>query len=215
MRHVARLKWALVLWVAGTGIRLAAASPEAPDLRSALSSPLESNWVLADFNGDLRPDLASAHLTRHDARGYAQEVQVNLGRFGQTKFVFSSRAAKVELGAWDIDGDDDRDIVVFEALSKRPVGVWLNNGAGSFEEGDLERFTKLWGGEDPRAWCAQPNSNAPFAIVEQRGQGTVPSVSAGDRTGGAQRLPSPSHQIPRKFRSSDLRPRAPPPPLLI
>ena len=200
----------MVLWLAGTGIRLAAASPEAPDLRSVLRSPLESNWVLADFNGDLRPDLASAHLTRHDARGYAQEVQVSLSRSGQTTFAFRSRAAKVELGVWDVDGDDDRDIVVFEALSKRPVGVWLNDGAGSFEEGDLKSFAISWGGEDRQAWRAQPIPDVPFVIIEQRGQGIVPSISFGGWSGRIERLPSSSQQLPRNVSGSNLRTRAPP-----
>ncbi len=46
--EVARLKWALVLWIAGTRIRLAAAKPETPC-------------------------LASTRLTHHDEGGYGQE----------------------------------------------------------------------------------------------------------------------------------------------
>jgi hypothetical protein len=207
---MAQLKWALALWIAGTGIRLAAASPETLDLSTAFGSGSSSGWVLADFNGDLRPDLASAHLTHHDARGYAQEVRVTFGRSGQTAFTFNSRAAKVEINAWDIDGDDDRDIVVLEALSRRPVGVWLNDGAGAFEEADLESFAKWWVGDDLPMWRVNPKSNVPFAIAEQRGQGIAPAVSTGDWTDAAQRLSSDSRQNPRHSRGPNLRTRAPP-----
>jgi hypothetical protein len=189
---------------------LAAASPETLDLSNAFGSDSSSGWVLADFNGDLKPDFASAHLTDHDARGYAQEVRVNLGQFGQTAFTFSSRAAKVEINAWDIDGDDDRDIVVLEALSKRPVGVWLNDGAGSFEEGDLESFAKSWVGDDLPAWWVNTKCDVRFAITEQRAQGVTPSVSTGDRAGAAQRLPSNSRQVLWNSRGPNLRTRAPP-----
>jgi len=206
---LAQSKWALVLWIAATGVRLAAANPEIPELPSPLSAPPTSGWVLADFNGDLTPDLASARLTHHDARGYWQEVCVKLGS-GQTSFYFRSRAAKVELSAWDIDGDDDSDIVVLEALSKRPVGVWLNDGAGSFDEGNLERFSRAWGGDGLPAWRIEVSSTIPLALIEQRSQCLAGCVSAGDGANTAESLPLSSHPNPLKSRPSTLHARAPP-----
>ena len=43
-----------------------------------------------------------------------------------------------------MDGDNDGDLVVFEPLSSQPIGVWINDGAGSFHEGRLADFRKLW-----------------------------------------------------------------------
>src|ERR1041385_1490323 len=121
----------LALWIAGSALALAAGKPpDVRDFQGALTSSSVSGWVLTDLNGDLTPDLATAHSSQ-DARGYAQEVRVDLGK-SQTSFVFRSRAAKVELGAWDVDGDNDSDIVAFEAVSRRPISIWLNDGNGSF-----------------------------------------------------------------------------------
>ena len=36
----------------------------------------------------------------------------------------------------DVDGDNDRDLLILEPGSRRPVGVWLNDGAGHFTEGE-------------------------------------------------------------------------------
>jgi len=209
VRTLAQSKWALVLWIAATGVCSAAATPEIPELPSPLSAPSISGWVLADFNGDLTPDLASALLTHHDARGYWQELRVKLGS-GQTNFYFRSRAAKVEIGAWDIDGDDDSDLVVFEALSKRPVGVWLNDGAGSFDEGNLELFTRAWGGDGLPAWRLEAGSTIPLALIEQRSQCLVGCVSTADGANTSESLPPSSHPIPLNSGLSTLHARAPP-----
>ena len=76
--------------------------------------------------------------------GYAQEVRSHTGRIQQTSFHFLSPGATVELSSQDVDGDDDGDLVVFEPLSSQPIGVWINDGTGSFHEGRLADFRKLW-----------------------------------------------------------------------
>jgi hypothetical protein len=201
----------VVLWIAGSGLAVAAGRPDVRDLPSSLTFPTASGWVLTDLNGDLTPDLATAHSSRHDARGYSQEVSVDLGSSGQTSFVFHSRAAKVELRSWDIDGDNDFDIVAFEAVSGRPIGLWLNDGKGSFEEGNLAKYQKSLADDDGPDWRAKnPEPKPLLAIVEQRGQAAVlANVDFGpDR--GLGPMASDRLETPRSFRRFDFRTRAPP-----
>ena len=162
----------LLLAAAGSGL---AASTH--DLPSALDSPAVSGWVLADLNGDQSVDLATARSGRHDAKGYAQEVRVTLGAFQQTSFRFLSPSATVELSTQDVDGDDDGDLIVFEPLSSQPIGVWINDGAGTFHEGRLADFRKLWSERPGSVWRARLAQLPLFAISEERTQSLAPSAA--------------------------------------
>jgi|GEM_PF-5518538 len=154
----------LMLLLAGTALNLAAAGSE-PALPYAPSS---NGWVLADLNGDQNIDLATTRPGRYSRSGYTQEVRVKLGASHQTSFRFHSRAAIIELSAQDVDGDEDGDLIVFEPLSPQPIGVWLNDGAGSFHEGRLADFQKLWSGRTGPAFRSSFQRIGLFAIFEER-----------------------------------------------
>jgi hypothetical protein len=195
---------------AGSGFCLAATNPGVHDLPSALDATAVSGWVLADLNGDQSVDLATASSGRHDANGYAQEVRIQLGAFRQTSFHFQSRGATVELSTRDVDGDQDGDLIVFEPFSSQPIGVWINDGAGSFHEGRLADFRKLWSERPGSTFRIRFQRLAWLAISEERTQTVaarpviaVQEPIATDHTW--QNAPSP-----RDARRSDLRSRAPP-----
>jgi hypothetical protein len=191
----------------GSGLGFAA--PQVHDLSHALDSRRVSGWVLADFDGDLRPDLATGRSAQRDAQGYAQEVRINLGAFKESSFTFHSRAAKVDFLAWDIDGDDDGDIVIVETLSRRPVGVWINDGAGSFAEGDLAKFKPL-GRFSLSHFRDEPERRTRQTIAQQRTVAAQPFTLVVN----PDRVPNPfvplSLEVLRKTHGIGLRTRAPP-----
>ena len=191
--------------LAGSGLAV-----YAHDLPGALDSPAVSGWVLADLNGDQKADLATARSGRHDANGYAQEVSVTLGAFQQTSFRFLSPGATIELSSQDVDGDDDGDLVVFEPLSTQPIGVWLNDGAGTFHEGRLADFRKLWSERPGSSWRGHVPQLPLLAISEERTQSVVPSASISAPepivTGRTWQNDSSLRDASR----TDCRPRAPP-----
>ena len=200
-----RAPWLLLLALACS--RLAAS---AHDLPSALNSSGVSGWVLSDLNGDQNVDLATARSGLHDANGYAQEVSVTLGAFQQTSFHFQSPGAAVELSSQDVDGDDDGDLVVFEPLSRQPIGVWINDGSGSFHEGRLADFRKLWSDQPGSAWRNQLQPLPLFAVSDERTQSLAPSASA---VAPEPVIIHPAWQNESPARDpnhSDSRPRAPP-----
>ena len=201
----------LLLALAGGGLSLAATVPAVHDLPSVLDSLAVSGWVLADLNGDQNVDLATARSGRHDANGYAQEVRITLGAFQQTSFHFLSPGATVELSSRDVDGDEDRDLVILEPLTRELIGVWINNGAGLFHEGNLADFQALLGHGRSSSSLLPPHQRlALLAISEERVQLTVPAISV-RTTDGALELLAPRSDFPlQELLRSDFRPRAPP-----
>lgn len=202
--------WLLFIGLASSGLCLAA-TPTVHDLPGPVDFPTVSGWVLSDLNGDQKADLATARSGRHDANGYAQEVRITLGAFQQTSFHFQSPGATIELSSRDVDGDQDRDLVILEPVSRVPIGVWINDGAGLFHEGNLADFEALLGhGRSPAGLVAPHQRLALLAISEERIQLAVPviSISAADRL---LELLAPRSEIPRQeLLQSDFRPRAPP-----
>jgi hypothetical protein len=196
--------------LAGIGFAGSGLAVSAHDLPSALDSPVVSGWVLADLNGDQNVDLATARSGRHDANGYSQEVRITLGALQQTSFRFLSPGATVELSSQDVDGDDDGDLVVFEPLSTRPIGVWINDGAGSFHEGRLADFRKLWSDRPASTWRGRVPQLPLFAISEERTQLLTPSASiASPEPSVAARTWNNGPSLTDAYRSDD-RPRGPP-----
>src|SRR5512132_1538073 len=165
-----------LLLAAGSAIQASAAVVGDYQLPVPSSAPSVSGWVLADLNGDRQIDLASASSGRSDAGGYAQEVRVTLGAFRETSFHFQSRGAIVELSSRDVDGDHDGDLIVFEPLSNQPIGVWINDGAGSFHEAPLAGFRALWGSQPASSWLVRVQRLPLLAISEDRAQAAVSSV---------------------------------------
>jgi len=196
----------LLLALAGSGLAVSA-----HDLPSPLDFPAVSGWVLADLNGDQNVDLATARSGRHDANGYSQEVRITLGAFQQTSFRFLSPGATVELTSRDVDGDDDRDLVILEPLSRQPIGVWINNGAGLFHEGNLADFRALLGHERSSSNLLSPHQRlALLAISEERIQLAVPAISMSASDHLLELLVARSELPRQELFQSDFRPRAPP-----
>jgi len=203
-------RWRLLLLFLASGAGLlSAGAPRSQDLSRALSSPTVSGWALADFNGDDSFDLATANSARHDARGYAQEVQVGFGSYQRSSFKFRSRSATVDLSTPDVDGDQDRDLVVREPLSMTPIGVWINDGKGSFHEGNLADFPGLDRPKASTAWRVQRQHILLLAVFDERPP-LVTETSSIHLRFARERLARPTDPSRQDPHSSRFRNRGPP-----
>jgi hypothetical protein len=107
-------------------------------------------WAVADFDGDSRPDTA---ITKIEAQGagyvYWLELDLSTSRTGDSARqhpgfpVVASSMFGLHLTPRDVDGDHDLDIVVTIGFARQPVAVWINDGQGGFEEGDLAAYPAL------------------------------------------------------------------------
>jgi len=129
---------------------LAASNLGTENLFRGPNSRWASSWALGDLNGDRKIDLVSARLAIREGQGYAHEVSVRLGGpFENGSFTFHGRDARIRLSVRDLDGDHDSDIVILAARSPGAVGVWLNDGSGHFQEGDIADYQIALSDRDP------------------------------------------------------------------
>jgi hypothetical protein len=91
------------------------------------------SWLIADFDGDDIPDLA---MGRDEHSCYQVEVHLSTERTNASVHQ-GHIAAGVKLFVYDIDQDDDQDLVLTSLTSLSPAAVWLNDGKGHFDESDV------------------------------------------------------------------------------
>jgi hypothetical protein len=118
--------WVLVGRLIGLIGGLAAPVPEADG-----SSPGFAASVLADFDEDMRPDLA---LARYERRGYRIEVHLSR-RQREISLRVPAREWGMVLLALDVNRDAHLDLVAANAHLVRPLAIWLGDGHGFFQRG--------------------------------------------------------------------------------
>jgi FG-GAP repeat protein len=120
-------------------IKPAAASRPAFRLGTA-AKPFGWATAVGDFDSDGTPDVAIADHVGRPAGAYAYRIEFLLSGHDANEVFFESTADAVTIRSFDIDHDNDLDIVVGRPLSGDAVAVWLNDGQGNFTSADARRF---------------------------------------------------------------------------
>jgi hypothetical protein len=96
--------------------------------------------VIADFDGDLRSDLASVQsgLTSYGTTDYC--IQLQLTAAGHQSIRLFAPAGGLRIEARDVNGDHAVDLVLATAWSNQPVAIFLNDGHGSFSRVEPTAF---------------------------------------------------------------------------
>jgi hypothetical protein len=151
-----------------------------------INSPLTSGWTVADLDGDHNPDIAQTRGIGQDGPNYLYRVELKLSQAGTAaSFTFSDTdSLGVNVAAIDVDGDHDLDLVISARFRHERIGVWINDGKGSFIQ----------------------NSHSLFAATEDSSLCSVHDESAGPTAGDTPSrariayLPNAGTVNPRSFR---------------
>src|SRR5262249_16211431 len=138
MRLVRRLlsSITLVLLVSIWSVAAPARMPLIP-----FSGALQTDWTLADFDGDHNPDLAQA-ISHNAGTLYGVDIDLN-GRGRVNSFTFANPEAwDIDLAAIDVDGDRDLDLVVSGRFRGQRLGVFINDGKGTFSKSTSNLYSE-------------------------------------------------------------------------
>jgi hypothetical protein len=152
-----------------------------------------TNWTMADFDGDHKPDLARGRSVAHQG-DHVYQVSLELTAGNRiTSFTFRNPSElELEISAIDVDGDNDLDLVVSGRYFGQRIGVWINDGTGSFSESPSIFWPNYF--EKTSVSSSDPDSTNPAAETKS------PRVWAELYTAGIPRISllpcEPSHDLP-------------------
>ena len=102
-------------------------------------------FAIADFDGDLNPDLARVEVGSSDSTQSVYSIQFQLTTVGRQSIRLVAPVGGLQLLARDVNGDHAIDLVVMTAGLGQPVAVFLNDGHGGFSQVDKSVFRGAFG----------------------------------------------------------------------
>jgi hypothetical protein len=135
-RFIYRSLW--VLFFAGL-MGGAAAGTDVPTAPGTSLGPSLA-FSIADFDGDLKPDLANVQAGPSDVSHTDYRVQLQLSAAGQQTFQIVAPMGGLQIVAHDVNGDHALDLVLTTTWLRQPVAILLNDGHGSFSRVDPTAF---------------------------------------------------------------------------
>jgi hypothetical protein len=114
----------VILGVATCG----SAATTAPQTRPFSSAQATTQFAIADFDGDHRPDLATVQVGHGNFQDTQYWIAFHLSSGARQTLGITAPTGGLRITSRDVNGDDFPDIVVTTAWADRPVAVLLNDG---------------------------------------------------------------------------------------
>ncbi len=173
--RAARLAFALLWFVGSAGSAHAAStSPQ-----SWSSSPqVTSQFAIADFDGDSRPDLATVQAGVSSSWNTHYWIAFQLSSGPRQTLGITAPSGGLQVTSRDVNGDSFLDVVVTTAWTKRPVAVLLNDGQGNFRAFSPSAFPGAFATSE-KSWASTSDEikDATAVLLSRYPTGNCPEVS--------------------------------------
>jgi hypothetical protein len=125
-----------------TGLTAAAS----PDVQKPLVTPSGPGlpFAIADFDGDLLPDLASIEAGPNNSGNASYSIQIQLTSAGRQFIQLVAPAGGLSITARDVNGDGTIDLILTTAWFREPVAIFLNDGHGRFSRVELSAYPEAF-----------------------------------------------------------------------
>ncbi len=111
-----------------------------PKSGSGSSLQVTSQFAIADFDGDKRPDLATVHAGVSSPWDTQYWIAFQLSGASRHTLGITAPTGGLQITSRDVNGDSFLDVVVTTAWTNRPVAVLLNDGQGNFKASSPSAF---------------------------------------------------------------------------
>ena len=136
------------------------AAPQAITAATAKGVPPDSlgansSLAIADFDGDLKPDLATAEIDRFDSLSARYLIRFRLTSGTGESFSVTGLFGVPQIVARDVNGDNAPDLIITTVGQPQPIAVLLNDGRGRFNLANPADFpSTVW--DSPLNWMPTP-----------------------------------------------------------
>lgn len=110
--------------------------------RTALAQG-SAHFAIADFDGDLQPDLAMVRVARDGAPLAEYFVDLKFSTGTREPIGILGPAGGLQITPRDVNGDELTDLVVTSQFDAKFLAVFLNDGKGNFRQADRSEFPQL------------------------------------------------------------------------
>src|SRR5229473_3171257 len=124
------LAFALLCFVGSASSAHAASA--GPQSWPVSSTQVTSQFAIADFDGDRRPDLATVQAGQVGSLDTHYWIAFQLSGGSRQTLGITAPTGGLQITSRDVNGDDFLDVVVTTAWTNQPVAVLLNDGQGNF-----------------------------------------------------------------------------------
>jgi hypothetical protein len=116
------------------------AAIDAPQRRPISFSQVVSEFAIADFDGDSKPDFATVQSGQEGSSNTRYWIAFQLSTGSRQTLDITAPTGGLRITSRDVNGDDFLDVIVTASWTNRPVAVLLNDGRGNFTPSDPSVF---------------------------------------------------------------------------
>ena len=102
-----------------------------------------AHFAIADFDGDLQPDLAMVRVARDGAPFSEYFVDLRFSTGTRQPIGILGPAGGLEITPKDVNGDKLTDLVVTSQFDAKFLAIFLNDGKGNFRQAERSEFPQL------------------------------------------------------------------------
>jgi hypothetical protein len=130
-------------------------SAEAAEGSFVGTSGFRPRFAIADFDGDLKPDLATVQIEQDAVVGTRYSIRLQLSAGEESAIGITGPLGGLQLVPRDVNGDDAIDLIVTTASDSHFVAVLINDGHGKFTQARAGDFPGIEKNEDVRLSAAR------------------------------------------------------------
>ena len=140
--------------------------PSRPAIRLAKSALTQgsTHFAIADFDGDMRPDLAMIRIRQDGVPDSQYSLELQFSSGSRPTIRLTGPAGGLDVSPQDVNGDHIADLVVTSVVDSQFVAIFLNDGKGNFTQVERAAYPEV--GKRPRSVIFAPLA-APEAAFEE------------------------------------------------
>src|ERR1700730_19329359 len=144
------------------------AASTGPQSWPVASTQAASQFAIADFDGDNRPDLATVQVGQGSSWETHYWIAFQLSGGSRQTLGITAPTGGLRITSRDVNGDSFLDVVVTTAWTNRPVAVLLNDGQGNFGASSPSAFPGAFTPSEESSACTTDKLNEANAVVLSR-----------------------------------------------